>query len=127
MTSATQKPVVTVFGVKTGIDSPAPYKTAGSLDLGTPLPPFSLTPSRIQPRFAAVDVESSYVAMFQLILLSAGVFVLVWVAWNLHLGLRRYGPKLDFPVVGSPADMDYRAAIREGYKKVLETRPPCVM
>jgi hypothetical protein len=60
--------------------------------------------------------------MFQLLLLSVGVFVLVWVAWNLHLGIqRRYGPKLNFPVVGTPNDRDYKAAIREGHKKVWYT------
>jgi len=57
--------------------------------------------------------------MFQLLLLSAGVFVLVWVAWNLHLGLqRRYGPKLSFPVVGTASDRDFKNAINEGYRKV---------
>jgi len=68
--------------------------------------------------------------MLQLLLQSAGAFLLVWVAWNLHLGLRRrYGPRLDFPVVGTPNDRDYKAALREGYQKVVYRASgplPCV-
>lgn len=51
-------------------------------------------------------------------LLVATLLVLIGLVWLVKAILAALPPRLDFPVVGSPGDADFRSAVIEGVKKV---------